>query len=65
MTMKQIYALGLIKDSTEIWIRDIGEFGMRVLAHGNRHQDDVLKYTDREAECFHWQDDDTVYIDVK
>ena len=65
MKVKDIYELGLIKDSTEIWIRDFGEFGMRVLAHGNWYQDDILKYKDREVECFHWQDDDTVYFDVK
>ena len=65
MKVKDFYELGLIKDSTEIWIRDLGEFGMKVLAHGNWYQDAVLKYTDHEVECFHWQDDNTVYFDVK
>lgn len=65
MTVKEFYKLGLIKDSTEIWVRSFGEFGMKVLAHGNWYQDDVLNYADHEVECFHWQDDDTVYFDVK
>lgn len=67
MKVKDFYELGfsLIKDDTEIWVRGFGEFGMKVLAHGNWYQDDVLKYVDYDVECFHWQDDNTVYIDVK
>lgn len=69
MKVKDIHELGLIEDSTEIWIRDFGEFGMKVLAHGNWYQDNILSYLDYEVECFHWQDDgivgSTVYFDVK
>lgn len=66
MTVKQVMQLGLghelIKDDTEVWIRDED---LRILAHGKFNQDDVVKYLDRVVECFTWQDDDNFYIDVK
>lgn len=60
---KIIIELGIIKDSTEVFIRH-GE-GFHVLAHGNWYQDNVLEYVNREVESFTWQDDDKIYIDVK
>lgn len=63
MTIKQILETGLIKDDTEVWIRQ-GE-GFHVLAHGNWYQDDVLEHMNREVESFTWQDDNNFYIDVK
>lgn len=60
MKVNQIVELGIIKDDTEVIIRD--EFKM--LAHGNWYQDNVLKYADAEAEAFTWQDDGKVYIDL-
>lgn len=74
MKVKQIFELGLIKDDTEVWIRQGKMFhvlalrqGKRfhVLAHGNRYQDDVLEHINREVESFIWQDDNNFYIDVK
>lgn len=55
--------MGLIKDNTEIFIRQ-GE-GFHVLAHGNWYQDDILDYMHHEVESFTWQDDNKLYIDVK
>lgn len=54
--------MGLINDDTNVWIRDSE---LRVLAHGNWYQDDIIKYEDREAESFTWQDDNHFYIDLK
>ena len=63
MTLEKIYEMGLIKDNTEIFIRQ-GE-GSHVLAHGNWYQDDILDYMHHEVESFTWQDDNKLYIDVK
>lgn len=63
MTIKQILEMGLIKDDTEVWIRQ-GD-GFHVLAHGNWYQDNVLEHMNREVESFTWQDDNKIYIDVK
>lgn len=52
----------IVNDRTEIYIRD-GEFNM--LASGNWFNDNVLDHSDDEVECFSWQDDNKVYIDVK
>lgn len=59
MTLEKIYEMGLIKDSTEIFIRD-EEF--HVLAHGNWYQDDVLDYMRNEVKSFTWQGDNKLYI---
>lgn len=63
MTLEKIYEMGLIKDNTEIFVRQ-GE-GLHVLAHGNWYQDNILNYMRHEVESFTWQDDDKIYIDVK
>lgn len=55
--------MGLIKDNTEVWIRQ-GD-GFHVLVHGNWYQDDILEHMNREVESFTWQDDNNFYIDVK
>lgn len=66
MTVKQIMQLNLgnelINDDTEVWIRDED---LRVLAHGDFNQDEVLEYLNRKVESFTWQDDNKFYIDVK
>ena len=62
MTIGKIFEMGLINDDTSVWIRDNGS---HVLAHGNWYQDDILKYEDKEAESFTWQDDNHFYIDLK
>ena len=63
MKVKQILETGLIKDDTEVWIRQ-GD-GFHVLAHGNWYQDDVLESMHHDSESFTWQEDNTLYIDVK
>lgn len=62
MTLEKIYDMGLIKDDTEIYIRK-GIF--RVIESGNWYQDNVLDHMKDEIECFTWQDDNKLYIDVK
>lgn len=62
MTLKKILKLGLINDNTEIWIRHPD---MRVLAHGNWYQDNILLYLHNELESFVWQDDNNFYVDLK
>lgn len=62
MTIEKIFIdLELINDKTEIWILNSD---MRVLAHGNWYQDDILEYTHCEVESFTWQNDNKIYIDV-
>ena len=63
MTLEKIYEMGLIKDSTEIFVRQ-GD-GFHTLAHGNWYQDDVLEYMHHDLESFTWQDDNKIYIDLK
>lgn len=64
MTIRKILDMGygLIKDSTEIYIRDEN---FRLIASGNWYQDNILEHMDDEVECFTWQDDDKFYIDIK
>lgn len=62
MTLRKILELGLIKDDTEIWVRDPN---LHVRVHGDREQENVQEYLDAELECFTWQDDDNFYIDLK
>lgn len=62
MTLRKIFALGLINDDTEIWVRDSD---MRVLVHGDWKRDLVLEYLDEELDIFTWQDDGNFYIDLK
>lgn len=62
MNLSKIIELGLVNDRTEIWCRDRD---MYVLAHGNRYQDNVLQCMHRGVESFTWQDDDTLFIDLK
>ena len=62
LTLEKIYNTGLVKDNTEIFIRD-GE--LYVLAHGNWYQDNILNCMHHEVESFTWQNDDRLYIDVK
>lgn len=61
MTVKEIFELRLIKDTTIVWIRN----DLKVVARGNWYQDNILYQIDREVESFVWQDDDNIYIDVK
>lgn len=63
MTLGRIKEIGLINDSTDIVIRE-GE-GFATLARGNRYQDNILAYDDREVESFTWQDNNQIFIDVK
>lgn len=62
MTLKKIFDLGLVNDDTEIWVRNPD---MRVLVHGDWNRELVLEYLDSELECFTWQDDNNLYIDLK
>lgn len=62
MTIKELTTMDLINDETEIYVRD-GIF--HVLAHGNWYEDNVLNYNHNKIESFEWQDDNTIFIDVK
>ena len=62
MTIGQLICMGLVNDSTKLVIRrDLHT----VLAHGFWFNDNLLAYVEREIESFTWQDDDTIYIDIK
>lgn len=62
MTLEKLYDMELVKDDTEIYIRDTD---MNLLTSGNWYQDIVLDHMKDEIECFTWQDDNKLYIDVK
>lgn len=62
MTLEKIYSMGLINDSTEVWIRNAD---MHVLAYGNRHYDSILNHIYSEIEDFAWQDDNKIFINLK
>lgn len=63
MTIAQLYTdIGLIKDDTEIFIR-VEPF--KLVARGHWYEDKMLTYEQREIECFTWQDDNKIYIDLK
>lgn len=62
MTLEKIFDAELIKGDTEIYIRDKG---MNLIAQGRWFQDNVLDHIEDEIECFTWQDDNKLYIDVK
>lgn len=61
MTVKNIFDMGLVDDSTEIFIRDED---FHVLGHGDWYQDNVLEYLNHNVESFTWQDDNKFYIDI-
>jgi len=62
MTLKKIWAMGLVDGGTEVWVRDPD---LNVLAHGDWYQDNIQEYLHHELESFVWQDDNTIYIDLK
>ena len=62
MAVSCILELRVVNDDTEIYIRD-GE--PNVFARGNRHQDAIQDFSDREVESFTWQDDNKIYVDLK
>ncbi|MDE7266089.1 MAG: hypothetical protein K2N89_01325 [Lachnospiraceae bacterium] len=62
MTIGKIYETGLIKDETDIFIR---ERDFNIIAQGKWYEDRILDYANMEVKSFTWQDDGKVYIDVK
>lgn len=62
MTLERLFDMGLVKDNTEIYIRDEE---MYIIARGNWYQDKVLDHMTDKIENFTWQDDNKLYIDVK
>lgn len=62
MTLEKLFDMELVKGDTEIYIRDKD---MNLLTSGRWFQDKVLDHIEDEIECFTWQDDNKLYIDVK
>lgn len=62
MTIEKLVDTGIINDMTEIYVRD-EDFGL--ITHGNWYQDNIIDHIQDEIECFSWQDDNRVYIDLK
>lgn len=62
MTLNKIFVLGLINDNTKIVVRD-SEF--QVLSCGNWYQNNILDFLNRDLESFTWDDDNSLYVDVK
>lgn len=63
MVVREIVECGIIKDSTEIWLRRWTDT-LEVLAHGKWFEDSLLKYLDKKVDSFTWQDDGKVFIDI-
>ena len=63
MKIYELFETELINDYIEIFIRDEDSF--HVIAHGNWYQDNILNYTQKEIQSFTWQNDNTIYIDIK
>lgn len=63
MKTNEIFELGIIKDDTEIFIRDNN---LKILARGNWYEDHILEYTCKKytIESFTWQNDKKIYIDI-
>jgi len=62
MTVEKVLELGIVDDSTNVYIRDKD---MNTLAKGNWYEDGILHYLNEQVESFTWQDDDYFYIDLK
>lgn len=63
MTVEKIFTeIGFIGDNTEVWIHDNA---LRLIAHGNWYEDNVIRYLDNEVESFTWEEDNNLYIDIK
>lgn len=62
MTIEKLIDTGIINDMTEIYVRD-EDFGL--ITHGNWYQDNILDHVQDKIECFSWQDDNRVYIDLE
>lgn len=62
MALDLILKMNLIKNNTEIIIRDQDS---HVVAQGNWYQDDILDYAYADIESFTWQDDNKLFIDLK
>ncbi len=63
MKIYDVLKLGIIKDDTEVYIRDEN---FNVLAKGNWYEDHILDYTIETypVESFTWEDDNKIYIDI-
>ena len=62
MTIERLIDLGIINNTTEIYIRNM-EFGL--IAEGGWYQDSILEHLEDEIDSYTWQDDDKVYVDLK
>ena len=62
MTIERLIDLGIINNTTEIYIRNM-EFGL--IAKGEWYQDSILEHLEDEIDSYTWQDDDKVYVDLK
>ena len=62
MTIEKLIDMEIINDKTEIYVRDT-DFGL--ITHGNWFQDNILDLVLDMIDCYSWQDDNRVYIDLK
>lgn len=62
MKVNEIIEAEIVDNRVLIIIHDEN---LNMLAKGNWFMDSILKYIDRKAESFTWQDDDKLYITVK
>ena len=62
MTIERLIDLGIINNTTEIYIRNM-EFGL--ITKGGWYQDSILEHLEDEIDSYTWQDDDKVYVDLK
>lgn len=63
MRICDVFELGIIKDDTEVYIRNTD---FNLLAKGNWYENHVVNYIIgiHSVESFTWQDDNKIYIDI-
>lgn len=63
MRICDVFELGIIKDDTEVCIRDTD---FNLLAKGKWYENHILDYIIQiyKVESFTWQDDNKIYIDI-
>lgn len=52
----------IIKDDTEIYIRDSEA---QLYARGKWFQDNLLEFSNRLIHCFRWEENNSIFIELK
>lgn len=61
MTLKQIFALGIINNKTNVWLRG---HKSAIIAFGHWYQEKILDHMNTVVRNFTWYDNNTVSIEL-